>query len=393
MSRSLAPTALMLGNVVTGLAIMSPTGMLGDLAKGLGVSVYQAGLLITFGAAVLCVGSPMMTWLTSRIDRRLLLAGTMLVVGVCHLALMAAPDYAALLAVRLVMLAIAALFTPIAAGTASQIVPEARRAGTIVYVFLGWSLAFAFGMPVITFTAAHVGWRETLGGIGALALVVAVLIAIFLPKGLVGASVDLRTWLALARNRMVLLLLSITTLQIAGQFAVFAYLAPLLTRIGGATPEIISLSFMIYGVCGFLGNLFAMRIVGPFGPFRTSVFFMMSLLAGSMLWTLGAGLATLWVLLAASVPWGFGFAAMNSMQQARLVAAAPASANASVALNTSVLYVGQAIGSGLGGAFFAREQIQGNGYAAVAFIALALVVLWRTRPVIAAATVSAAPAE
>lgn len=392
-TRSLAPTALMLGNVVTGLAIMSPTGMLADLARGLDVSVYQAGLLITFGAVVLCIGSPLMTWLTSRIDRRLLLGGTMLGVAACHAAEMAAPNYASLLAVRLVMLAIAALFTPIAAGTASQIVPEARRAGTIVYVFLGWSLAFAFGMPLVTFTAAHVGWRETLGGIAALALMVAVLIAIFLPKGLVGASVDLRTWLDLARNRVVVLLLSITTLQIAGQFAVFAYLGPLLARIGGASAEIISLAFMIFGVCGFLGNLFAMRIVGPLGPFRTSVFFMLSLLAGSVLWTVGAGLASLWVLLAASVPWGFGFAAMNSMQQARLVAASPGAANASVALNTSVLYVGQAIGSGLGGAFFARDQIQGNGYAAVAFIALALTVLWRTRPAPLASRVSAAPAE
>jgi predicted MFS family arabinose efflux permease len=38
------------------------------------------------------------------------------------------------------------------------------------------------------------------------------------------------------------------------------------------------------------------------------------------------------------------------MQQVRLVAAAPELASASVALNTSVLYIGQALGSAIAGA-------------------------------------------
>lgn len=96
----------MLGNLVTGMAILSPAGMLGDLARGLGGSVYKAGLFITFGAVVLCVSSPAMTWFTSRIGRRLVLAGTMLGVAFTHGAAFVAPDYNSLMALRLVMLAI-----------------------------------------------------------------------------------------------------------------------------------------------------------------------------------------------------------------------------------------------------------------------------------------------
>jgi predicted MFS family arabinose efflux permease len=68
------------------------------------------------------------------------------------------------------------------------------------------------------------------------------------------------------------------------------------------------------------------------------------------------------------------------MQQARLVAAAPDLASASVALNTSVLYVGQAIGSGIGGLLFALEYFRLVGFGA-AFVALAcalLAVTWET---------------
>ena len=50
----------MLGNIVTGTSIFAPAGMLNELAAELGVTVRVAGLLVTFGAVVLCIGSPVM---------------------------------------------------------------------------------------------------------------------------------------------------------------------------------------------------------------------------------------------------------------------------------------------------------------------------------------------
>jgi predicted MFS family arabinose efflux permease len=76
--------------------------------------------------------------------------------------------------------------------------------------------------------------------------------------------------------------------------------------------------------------------------------------------------------------WAFGFSAINSMQQARLVAAAPDLASASVALNTSVLYVGQAVGSGIGGLLYVHEYFHAAGYVGVAFVASACAVLAAT---------------
>lgn len=77
--------------------------------------------------------------------------------------------------------------------------------------------------------------------------------------------------------------------------------------------------------------------------------------------------------------WGLGFASTNSMQQARLVAAAPPLASASVALNTSVLYIGQAIGSAIGGVFYAHDLLYGAGYVAMGFVALALLTVMQSR--------------
>ena len=64
----------------------------------------------------------------------------------------------------------------------------------------------------------------------------------------------------------------------------------------------------------------------------------------------------------------------------RLVTAAPALASASVSLNTSVLYVGQAVGSAIGGLLYARDMLYGAGYVAAAFVVLALLTVILTRP-------------
>ena len=72
--RRFALTSLMLGNLTTGVSVLAPAGMLIELSNDLGVTVYQAGLLITLGAIVLGVGSPVTAWLTSRFERRRLAA-------------------------------------------------------------------------------------------------------------------------------------------------------------------------------------------------------------------------------------------------------------------------------------------------------------------------------
>ena len=92
--RRFAPTALMLGNIVTGCSVLAPAGMLPELSQGLDVSIRTAGLLITFGAVVLCIGSPLTAWLTSRIERRTLLAATLAMLALTNVASAFAPDYA-----------------------------------------------------------------------------------------------------------------------------------------------------------------------------------------------------------------------------------------------------------------------------------------------------------
>ena len=141
--------------------------------------------------------------------------------------------------------------------------------------------------------------------------------------------------------------------------------------------------FALYGVCGFLGVVFATSIVDTSGPYHTSLLFCSLLLAAITGWAFGAG--TFAFMTCGVAIWGLGFASTNSMQQVRLVAAAPPLASATVALNTSVLYIGQAVGSAIGGLLFARELLRTLGFVAVGFVLVALILVVLTRPHQAAA--------
>jgi DHA1 family inner membrane transport protein len=376
--RRFAPTALMLGNIVTGCSVLAPAGMLSELSSGLGVTIRDAGLLITFGAIMLCVGSPLTAWLTSRIERRRLLTATLGVLALGNAASAFASDYTSLLVIRLIMLAIGALYTPQAAGTAALIVPPEKRGSTMAYIFLGWSLAAAVGLPLITFIASRYGWRAVYGSIGLIGCFSFLSLAWRLPRGLVGSPVDLKTWGDVGRNRVIVLLLSITALQMSGQFVVFTFMGPLLTKLTHAGPDAIGLVFALYGVFGFIGIAIATRIVDSWGTYKTSLLFTALLLTGVTGWAFSAGS---YPLMACSVAiWGLGFASTNSMQQVRLVSAAPTLASASVALNTSVLYIGQAVGSAIGGILYPRELLYGVGYVSMSFVALALMTVMLTKP-------------
>jgi predicted MFS family arabinose efflux permease len=309
----------------------------------------------------------------------MLMSGILLVLAVTNLASAFAPDYGALLIVRLLMLVAAAPFTPQAASTIALIVSPERRPRAIAFVFLGWSLSLAVGVPLIGFLADRYGWRASFGILAGAAAVSFVLLAAGLPAALRGAPVSLASWGAIFRSGRILLLLLLTAMTMAASFGTFSFLGPLLKHFLAAEAGTISLFFALFGIAGLVGNLVATRIVGGIGALATTAVFLAASILGAAIWTFGAGAFV--VMAFGAAVWGLGLASINSMQQARLIAAAPALASGSVALNTSAIYVGQAVGSGLGGLLIENAWYPALGYVAIGvLIACALVLVLTKAP-------------
>jgi predicted MFS family arabinose efflux permease len=144
----------------------------------------------------------------------------------------------------------------------------------------------------------------------------------------------------------------VTALSGAGQFTVFSYLAPYYRQELGATPAQTSLLFMWFGAFGLIGNLVVARLIDRTGADRAVTVALASMTLSLLLWPLAGGVAALAAVL---VPWALGCFSSNSAQQARAGIAAPSLAPGLMALNTSAIYVGQAIGAALGGAIVAAS--------------------------------------
>jgi predicted MFS family arabinose efflux permease len=173
------------------------------------------------------------------------------------------------------------------------------------------------------------------------------------------------------------LLLLITTLLTTGQNVVIPFIGPLLIQLTNATPERIAGVFALFGLMTLVGNVCASRVVQSWGAFTTSAVFMVCVMFGAGLWALGAGIYP--SMAAGAAVWGFGFAAVQAMQQVRLIMTAPPLSTASVSINNTAVYLGQTIGSGFGGALFARGDLHSMGFVGLAPVALAFGILWLTR--------------
>lgn len=76
------------------------------------------------------------------------------------------------------------------------------------------------------------------------------------------------------------------------------------------------------------------------------------------------------------VPWALGLFSTNSAQQARLVGIAPALASGSIALNTSAMYAGQALGASSGGWLIARDGMGSLHWFGLAGLLAAMTMSW-----------------
>lgn len=363
--------ALLFGNLVIGTGVLLPAGLLGVLMADLGVAAGQAGLLITVGGLVVGFGAPVLAGLTSRIGRRGLLAFALALYVVGHVGAALTSDFAILLIFRAVMVAGAAIFTPQAAATVGLLVPADRRGGAIAFIFIGWSLASVLGIPLGSLLGEYLGWRMTYLLMAGLSAVGTVVVWSVIPSGLRVQPLALASWVRVLTDWRMMCVLAVTMFAMSGQFTMFTYVSPILSKAYGLGAGAVGLTFLAVGVAGVTGNLLASRLAGSFGVERSILVALCSVILGFVV--IWAGWGVYGAFLLGGCLWGLGGFAANSLQQSRLVAMAPALASATVALNTSFVYLGQSLGSFTGGALIvdgpnAMMALAGAGFAGMAAV-------------------------
>lgn len=341
-------------------------GLLPEIATDLGVSIPDAGLLISAFAVGMLVGAPTLAVVTLRWPRRVALLTFLAGFAATHVAGALADTYAVLVGTRIVGAFVYAGFWAVATITALDLVPAYARGKAMGVVAGGLTVATIVGLPAGTAIGQHLGWRAAFWAVAALTALATIGVLATIPGGSGRRSpTRLRDELAAMASPRLWLAYGTTALATGALLVSFSYLAPLLTDTTGLPAGWVPVVLGLYGVGSLVGIALGGRTADA-RPLRT----LYVGLAGVIVTSVGLALAAdvpVWTVSLVVLLGGFGFA-INPALNTRVLSLAQDAPTLAAATNFSAFNVGITAGPWLGGLVIDA----GYGYAATAWIGAAL---------------------
>jgi predicted MFS family arabinose efflux permease len=345
-SRVWAPVAMLgLGSFAIGTATFVLAGVLGGLAADFGVSVGAAGLTVTVFAVSSAIGGPVLSALLGAQRLRTLLVGALVVFGVANVVAALAPSLPVLLGARVLSALAAGVYVPAAGAAAVAAVPAEQRGRALAVVLGGASASMVLGAPIGVLLAAASSWRASFGLVVALsAVAIGGLLAVRVGTGAAGRT-SLVARLRPLRSGPLAGSLLVTLLLMTGSNSAYTYLGPVLGPAAG--PAGLGLLISAFGIGGAAGTWCGGTAADRWGSRRT-----IAAAAGVLtvaLAILPLEVPTLGAALVVVLVWGLAAFAFVPAQQHRLLGLADAPAPLVLALNSSAINLGFAVGALLGG--------------------------------------------
>jgi MFS transporter, DHA1 family, inner membrane transport protein len=323
-------------------------GLLPEVAADLGVSIPNAGLLVTGYALGVVIGAPIIAIATASLPRKPVLTGLAMLFVIGNLFCAVAPNYWMLMMARVVTAFGHGAFFGIGSVVAANLVPRHKRASAIALMFAGLTLANILGVPAGTALGEAFGWRATFFAVVAIGIAAVIAIAVLVPankdeqKG--GAILSeikvlgkLQVWLAML----------ISALASAGLFAVFTYIKPILTDVSGIPTSTVTWVLLLFGAGMTVGNIVGGKLA-DWKLMPTVIGTLVALMFTHALLAEVSGNAIAAV--AVIFLWGVLTFVIVPPLQMRVVETADEAPNLAATLNQGAFNVGNASGAWIGGA-------------------------------------------
>ncbi len=357
--------ALAMGGFAIGTTEFVSMGLLPQLAAGVDVSIPTAGHAISAYAIGVVVGAPLIAVFGTRLPRRELLIGLMLVFLVGNALSALAVNYVSLIAARFVAGLPHGAYFGVAALVAADLVPPHRRGRAVSRVLLGLAVSNVIGVPAATWLGQTFGWRSAYWLVAVLAVVTVVMVLWLVPHVAANRAATGRKELRAFKNPQVLLTLLAGAIGFGGMFAMYTYIAPTVTDVAGLSEGRVPIYLLVFGLGMVVGTPLAGRLT-DWSVLRTTLIgsVSMGVLLVVFTWTSQffiAGLLT-----------AFVFATLTSLLtiglQMRLMQVAGDAQTIGAAMNHASLNLANALGAWLGGVVVAA----GYGYTATSWVGAGL---------------------
>ncbi|ERK13712.1 MULTISPECIES: MFS transporter [Serratia] len=348
----LALLALTISAYAIGTTEFVIVGLIPTIAEQLNVTVPSAGLLVTLYAIGVAIGAPVLTALTGRVPRKMLLVGLMVLFTLGNLLAWQSPSYESLVVARLLTGLAHGVFFSVGSTIATSLVAKEKAATAIAIMFGGLTVALVTGVPLGTFIGQHFGWRETFLAVSLIGIVAIIASLILIPNNIKNqASASIRDQLQVLTHPRLLLIYAVTALGYGGVFTTFTFLAPMMQELAGFSAPAVSWILLAYGIAVAIGNIWGGKLADRHGAVRALSFIFAALAALLLVFQFTASHSTA-ALLTVVVMGVFAFGNVPGLQVYVVQKAeqyTPNAVDVASGLNIAAFNVGIALGSVIGG--------------------------------------------
>ncbi|PSW10772.1 MFS sugar transporter [Photobacterium rosenbergii] len=371
----LALLALTLSAFAIGTTEFVIVGLIPTMAADLNVSLPSAGLLVSLYALGVAVGAPVLTALTGKWNRKVVLLSVMSLFVAGNLLAWQAPGYNTLVLARILTGLAHGVFFSIGSTIATGLVSKEKAASAIAIMFTGLTVALVTGVPLGTYIGQTFGWQATFLIVALLGLIALIGSAFLVPGNLKQPpAAKLSSQLKVLTQPRLLLVYAITALGYGGTFTAFTYLAPILEDVSGFNSGAIGLIMLVYGVSVAIGNIWGGKMADKMGPIKALTIIFTGLAVTLLVFNVTAynpiaAVATILV-------WGaFAFGNVPGLQVYVVKLAekvSPDAVDVASGLNIAAFNIGIALGSWGGGHIVAEAGLMHTPWAGAAIVIVAL---------------------
>ena len=337
---------LTIGMFALGMDAYIVAGLIPSISKSFNKSSSAIGQGVTVFTLFFSISAPIFSTILAKSPVKKILVIAISVFTLANIITAISMNYTVYIVSRAIAGLGAGVFSPIAISASNHLVSEKNKGKAIAFTVGGMSVGTVIGVPLGLEIANISNWRFAMLVIIVISFIALISISILMPKFKIEAPPNLKDRFQLFLNKHVLRVISVTLCAAIASLGLYTYLADIIKT--NTDTKNLTHYLTAWGIGGLIGSFGIGFIIDRFKNTRFVMLIILILLALSFgLIPISINLPILGLI--PFILWGAMGWATQAPQQHILLKKHPEYGGSAVALNSSINYLGSAMGSAIGG--------------------------------------------
>ena len=337
---------LTIGMFALGMDAYIVAGLIPSISKSFNKSSSAIGQGVTVFTLFFSISAPIFSTILAKSPVKKILIIAFSIFTLANIITAISMNYMLYIVSRAIAGLGACVSSPIAISASNHLVSEKHKGKAIAFTVGGMSVGTVIGVPLGLEIANISNWRFAMLVIIVISFIALISISILMPKFKIEAPPNLKDRFQLFLNKHVLRVISVTLCAAIASLGLYTYLADIIKT--NTDTKNLTHYLTAWGIGGLIGSFGIGFIIDRFKNTRFVMLIILILLALSFgLIPISINLPILGLI--PFILWGAMGWATQAPQQHILLKKHPEYGGSAVALNSSINYLGSAMGSAIGG--------------------------------------------